>query len=69
MDHPRGPRTSGESKPESPALTLVHQISRYGLYHKKKEVLSEKTKRILSTNILTNTTKINPHTRSKIIPL
>jgi len=41
MNHPRGPRTSGESKPESPALTLVHQISRYGLHHKKKEVLSE----------------------------
>jgi len=45
MNHPQGPRTSGESKPESPALTLVHQISRYGLHHKKNEVSLRKQKR------------------------
>jgi len=69
MNHPRGPRTSGESKPESPALTLVHQISHYGSQNKKGEVLPPDKGRILSTNILTNTTTENPHTRSKIIPL
>jgi len=60
MNHPRGPRTSGESKPESPALTLVHQISRYGLHHKKKEV-SLGNREETSTNILTNTTTKPTH--------
>ena len=45
MNHPQGPRTSGESKPESPALMLVHQISSYGLHHKKKGFSLGKTKR------------------------
>jgi len=60
MNHPRGPRTSGESKPESPALMLVHQISRYGLDHKRKEV-SLRSRREISTNILTNTTTEPTH--------
>jgi len=71
MNHPRGLCTTGESKPESSALTLVHQISRYGLHHKKKEVFLEAEE--TSTNILTKhyhqTLPPNPHTRSKIIPL
>jgi len=50
MNHPRGPRTSGKSKPESPALTLVHRISRYDHHHKKKRFFSEKQEGILSTN-------------------
>jgi len=63
MNHPWGPRTSGESKPESPVLTLVHQISRYGLHHKKKEVsLSlEKKRGETSTNIIYNTTPPKTH--------
>jgi len=60
MDHPRGPRATGKSKPESPALTLVHQISRYGLHHKKKEV-SLGNSGETSTNILTNTTTEPTH--------
>jgi len=60
MNHPRGPCTLRESKPESPALTLVHQISRYGLHHKKKEVFSRKQRKT-SKNILTNTTTEPTH--------
>jgi len=59
MIHPRGPCASGKSKPESPALTLVHQISRYGLHHKKEEV-SLRNRREISTNILTNTATKKP---------
>jgi len=60
MNHPWSPHTSGESKPESPALTLVYQISRYGLDHKRKEV-SLGSRREISTNILTNTTTEPTH--------
>jgi len=61
MDHPRGPRTSGKSeKPESPALTLVHQISRYDLHHKRKR-FSLGNRGENSTNILTNTTTEPTH--------
>ena len=68
MNLPRGPRTSGESKPESPALTLVPQVSRYGLHHKKKRI-SLGNGGETSTNIIYNTTPPEPQTRSKIIPL
>jgi len=60
MNHPRGSCTSGKSKPESSALTLVHQISRYGLDHKKEKV-SLGSRREISTNILTNTTTETTH--------
>jgi len=60
MNHPRGPRTSGESKPESPALRLVHQISRYDFDHKRKRFLSEAEEKN-STNTLTNTTTEPTH--------
>jgi len=56
MNQPRSLCTSGESKPESSALTLVHQISRYGLHHKKKEVFLSEDREKTSTNILTSTT-------------
>jgi len=61
MNHPRGLCTSGESRPESSALTLVHQISRYDLSHKKEEVFSKRTERKTTTNILTNTTTEPTH--------
>jgi len=61
MNHPRGPRTSEESKPESPALTLVHQISRYDFDHKKERGFLSEAEEKNSTNILTNTTTEPTH--------
>jgi len=51
MIHPRGPCTSGESKPKSPLLTLCHQISRRLLAYKRKRISPLKAREI-STNIL-----------------
>jgi len=60
-ESPWGPRTSGKSKPESPALVLVHQISRYGFHHKKKEVFSQETGKKPARTSPTNTTTEPTH--------
>jgi len=58
---PTGSPHLGEiQKPESPALTLVHQISRYDLHHKRKR-FSLGNRGENSTNILTNTTTEPTH--------
>ena len=54
MIHPRGLCTPGESKPESPRLTLSHQISRRLLLYKRRRIspLSERSQHETSPSTL-----------------